>query len=243
VLYLSRVFSALLVIGMMLTPARAADISYKLVNGVNLIFLSGEIKKGDLEKFQRIAPAHGHTGVFLSSPGGIVMQALAIGEIIHSKRYDTVVGDDAICASACGLMWLAGSSRLVSNTAKIGFHAAYVGDGNASQASGVGNAFIGAYLTRIGLPLSVVAFVTTAGPGEMKWLHPSDALKLGIKLRALDSEPVKPVAPKPVEMGHASSAELRTSSSVTGHDGHWSRAGKDADPLAQYYGNSADFYR
>jgi hypothetical protein len=51
---------------------------------------------------------------------------------------------------------------------RIGFHAAF--DIVSRQETGVGNAVIGAYLTRLGLPYSVVIYATKQGPDGMQWL-------------------------------------------------------------------------
>ena len=62
----------------------------------------------------------------------------------------------------------------------IGFHAAYVTENGEAQESGVGNAIIGAYLTKIGLSIDTVIFATSARPQEMNWLNYSTAQGVGI---------------------------------------------------------------
>jgi hypothetical protein len=74
-----------------------------------------------------------------------------------------------MCASACGLIWLAG-------TLAIGFHAVYTqgenqqGQSEASLPSAQGNAMVGAYITRLGLPYAPVLCATKSAPNEMTWL-------------------------------------------------------------------------
>src|SRR5208283_4952014 len=87
--------------------AHAAEITYGS-GKVNIIAIQGEIAPDDDAKFERIVPdSQKQTGVLLSSPGGNVLAALAIGEMIHKKGYATIVPDGQVCASACGLIWLA----------------------------------------------------------------------------------------------------------------------------------------
>jgi transposase len=97
----------------------------------------------------------------------------------------TVVAGDARCASACAIAWLGGTPRLMSAEARVGFHAAY--NSETGQETGVGNALVGAYLNKIGLPYSAVFYITRAAPNSMTWLNIADAEKQGIDVEPLRS--------------------------------------------------------
>ena len=56
----------------------------------------------------------------------------------------------------------------MSAEARIGFHAAY--NSKTGQDTGLGNALVGAYLRRIGLPYSAVIYISQAAPNSMSWL-------------------------------------------------------------------------
>jgi hypothetical protein len=73
----------------------------------------------------------------------------------------------------------------MSAGARIGFHAAY--SDTTGQVTGVGNALIGAYLNRIGLPYSAVIYISQAAPNSMTWLSIADAKKQGINVDPLGS--------------------------------------------------------
>jgi hypothetical protein len=45
-----------------------------------------------------------------------------------------------------------------------------------------GNALVGAYLNKIGLPYSAVIYITSAAPDSISWLNKPDAEKLGIEV-------------------------------------------------------------
>jgi len=173
------ILAGVLAASAVLSAASAATIKYEgNREGINAISITGRIDHGDAERFDEVAATvTGPTVVVLRSPGGLVVDGLNIGTTIRSKGYNTVVPDDAICASVCGLMWLAGSTRFLTESSKIGFHAAYRDDG---QESGQGNALVGAYLTKLGFSYRAVAYVTDAGPDNMNWLDPSDAANAGI---------------------------------------------------------------
>ena len=161
----------------------AADIRYVPDNEVNVIAIEGEIVDGDYERFKAISVNSAlSTLVLLSSPGGDLYEALGIGDVIHENGYTTGVSDGFKCASACGLIWLAGSKRALQGDAKVGFHAAYHLAQGVPVEGGQANAMVGAYVTRLGLPLKVVAFVTAAAPEEMRWLYPAEAMEIGLDI-------------------------------------------------------------
>jgi hypothetical protein len=73
----------------------------------------------------------------------------------------------------------------MSAEARVGFHAAYSSE--TGQETGVGNALVGAYLNRIGLPYSAVIYITQAAPNSMTWLSVAEAKKRGIDVEPLGS--------------------------------------------------------
>jgi hypothetical protein len=83
---------------------------------------------------------------------------LEIGESIRLKAFTTFVPENARCASACALAWLGGVQRYMAPGAQIGFHAAY--NAKSGQETGVGNALVGAYLNKIGLPYEAVIYIS-----------------------------------------------------------------------------------
>jgi len=59
-------------------------------------------------------------------------------------------------------------------------------DGTTARETGIGNAVVGAYLTRIGLPVSAVIYITKASPNTITWLTPADAQKVGIEFSFIE---------------------------------------------------------
>jgi hypothetical protein len=151
------------------------------VNGLpDVIRITGTFNLGDQDRFQSIALTSKKATVYLNSPGGKVRAATDIGTIIRIKGFETAV-DNAVCASACALVWLAGEPRMMSNLTSIGFHTSYTTGKDGKRTSSVSDgATIGAYLTRLGFNEKVVNFVTSAGAEDMHWLKKSMADKLGI---------------------------------------------------------------
>ena len=235
--------------------AHAADITATKGNGFDLIAIDGPITNGDAEQFDRVSQNVGQLFnqpaiVVLNSPGGSIYPALSIGESIRAKGFATGVVNGSQCASACALIWLAGTKRFLGNGAKLGFHAAYViADDNAHE-SGQANALVGAYLANLGLTYRAIAYVTASAPDQMSWLHPADAQQVGIQLdvlpdpapaaptrQAAEAAPVAPPASSEINV-----SEQRAKAIVAAYYDLWSRGGTDVEGLAQYYGDAAVFY-
>jgi invasion protein IalB len=164
------------------------------------VLVDGKFEPRDGDQFRIKTGNLSNAVISFRSDGGSVVAGIQIGEIIRLKGFTTSVSRDARCASACALAWLGGTKRLMSAESKIGFHAAYTSDG---RETGVGNALIGAYLTKLGLPYSAVVYITQAAPRSMTWLSATEAKKHGIDVELVGSTQVAN-APAPVVPSTAS---------------------------------------
>jgi SPOR domain len=164
------------------TTARAATVDVVSLgpNKPSLVSVSGTFDFNDKDVFLRKIGSLSGAIVAFDSEGGSLVAGIQIGEIIRLKNFTTVVLDQTRCASSCALAWLGGTKRFMGSTAQIGFHAAY--NGETRQVTSTGNALVGAYLNKIGLPYSAVVYITTASPESITWLSKSDAEKLGIEV-------------------------------------------------------------
>ena len=158
------------------------------------VLVAGKLEPSDGDQFRTKTGSLSNAVISFRSDGGSVVAGIQIGQIIRVKGFTTSVSRDARCASACALAWLGGTKRLMSAESKIGFHAAYTSDG---RETGVGNALIGAYLTKLGLPYSAVVYITQAAPRSMTWLSAAEAKKHGIDVELAGSTQVAN-APAPV---------------------------------------------
>ncbi len=66
--------------------------------------------------------------VWLNSNGGDIAAAMQIGRVIRANRLNTLVDDNAVCASACVLILAGGVNRGARDRAKIGLHRPYFTD-------------------------------------------------------------------------------------------------------------------
>lgn len=183
-------FSALVLLCLSGNSARAAEVSIGTRGSSNtpVISIVGEIVEGDDEKFRVMARKAPTALVRLDSPGGLIDPAMEIGRIIWYNDMGTFV-EDAECASACGLIWLAGQPRALSKNGKVGFHSVYHTASKTSVVqSSSGNALVGAYLNSLKLNAKVVEYVTSTSPSDMRWLTEVDAQAIGLDAFFVDRE-------------------------------------------------------
>jgi hypothetical protein len=152
----------------------------------DLIEVAGELIQGDEAKFIEAAIRSPDAIVVFHSGGGNLFAGIEIGKAIRLKGFSTLVPDNMHCASACALAWLAGRVRLMSDTARVGFHAVYTSEDGETRVSSVGNAIAGAYLSQLGLPMSAIIYITGAPPDGMQWLNFADAQRVGIEVKKLN---------------------------------------------------------
>jgi hypothetical protein len=161
-----------LVAGIFSTRVDAATITVNAPDdfGRTFIDISGDINLGDDDAFKKQTQYLTANDVIVSlvSRGGNPLSAMQIGEWVHRFGWGTYVPSNAICASACALIWISGVPRTTGTPSYIGFHA--VSDSRTGEEIGYGNAVVGAYLSKLGFSYDTVICATTSSPDEMWWL-------------------------------------------------------------------------
>src|SRR5882757_8693860 len=115
--------------------AMAKPMTFELVGGGRLM-ATGTITPGSSQAF---AAEIGRRGdyvktVVLNSPGGSVVEALAMGRLIREKKFATEVEAGKYCASSCPLVFAGGVERRASQRASIGVHQVTAMPSAANQA-------------------------------------------------------------------------------------------------------------
>jgi hypothetical protein len=133
------------------------------------LHLTGTIDPGAAERFAAEIAARGEyvQTVILDSPGGSVVDALAIGSLIHEKGLATEVAAGSLCASSCPIIFASGAERIASPNAAIGVHQIYASAmaGDPLRAAGV--AMADAQSTTA----DIIAHLTKSGVDPAMWLH------------------------------------------------------------------------
>lgn len=87
----------------------------------------GRIEFGTAVEFAKVL--NGAAGkakrVWLHSPGGVLGDALAMGRAIRKAKLNTVVPENAYCASSCPLVFAGGVERDAGKRSWIGVHQVY----------------------------------------------------------------------------------------------------------------------
>jgi len=160
--------------------------AFEVEDGYHFLFLQGSIEAGDADRFRQLAASHSGATVVLESPGGSTIDAIEIGEAIRLKGFSTLVMNGSECSSACALIWLAGSPRVLTRSARVGLHATYIDRAGEKLESGVGNALVGRYLTLLNLPMKAIIFATQAPPDALNYLDASKTQISGIDVQIVD---------------------------------------------------------
>jgi hypothetical protein len=205
-----------------------------------VVIIDGILQVADADDFLFKIRSFSKAAVIFRSDGGSIWAAIRIGEAIRMRGFITYVPERSRCASACALAWLGGVDRVMGPGAQIGFHAAH--DATSGQETGLGNALVGAYLSRIGLSYPVVMYITQAPPDQMTWLTPADAVRIGIDVveypprAGTDLPATRTATPTPDKVPPASAIEQTATDFVRAVFVIWSA------PLAQSLESMARIY-
>lgn len=106
--------------------------TFNLVSG-GVLYAKGIIDPGAADRFAGEIDARGEyiKSVSLDSPGGSVDDAIAMSKLIREKAIATKVGEKALCASSCPIVFAGGVTRAAEKNAVVGVHQVF----NASIAS------------------------------------------------------------------------------------------------------------
>lgn len=142
------------------------------LGGGGQLRLTGTFDLGSAARFASEIEARGeYIGtVVLDSPGGSVVDALAIGSLIHEKGLDTKVVAGSLCASSCPIVFGSGVERRASQEAAIGVHQIYASALSGEQQNALrvaGSAMADAQSTTA----QIINHLTRAGVDPAMWLH------------------------------------------------------------------------
>lgn len=176
-------------------PARALRFTYHPVAdavGPASLAASGAVQPGDddrlREALRALPPGARLAGLFLDSPGGDLLEGLRLAATVHAARLQTIVGEGAKCASACFLVFAAGSHLFASPTALVGVHSAsYAGlDTPDAQAATVTMA---RRLSEYDVPDTILGKMVTAHPSQIWWLNRSELESMRVDMNVGQAMP------------------------------------------------------
>jgi hypothetical protein len=141
------------------------------------LLITGMIGPGAYDRFRAELMRRRPTLVVIDGPGGVLGEALRIGEEVRRRRLDTLVAADRYCASACAVVFLSGRARYLGAGATVGLHAASY-NGRADPEA---TALMADYLRRVGVPGATLALMARTAPSEIRWLTRAEQQAIGIR--------------------------------------------------------------
>lgn len=131
--------------------------------------------------------------VRLNSPGGDIVAAMKMGEIIRQVGASTWVGPRSVCASACILILAGGIERSMFDDATLGLHRPYMpperfaafSRSQASETYKAMEAAVSEYLQSMGVSQRLFERMLTVPSTKIEWISEEDAKQL----RLLGTDP------------------------------------------------------
>jgi hypothetical protein len=183
-------------IGAMAAPAFGAEFltrAGKPLSGTTAseVFVRGEIVPGDaraLAAFLRSARRVG--SMTIDSPGGDVIEAIRMGEIVRASAISTKVAPGGQCSSACLFVWMAGATRIATSSVdnahlgRVGLHRPFLRAPENTEASLAAQANVvrgvTAYLDSKLMPRRLIDLMMSRPSNDVYWLASRDLDELGV---------------------------------------------------------------
>lgn len=197
--------------------------------GQGVIWITGEILPGDSDKFALAVKQANEGGKFvanvrLNSEGGNLLEGAKLADAIRFGKMSTNVGKSAVCASACFLLFAAGSTKFASYGAQIGVHGASDENGRETVSSNAATVSMAKIASELGVPASIIGRMVVTSPSAMVWLSPQELQSMGTTMMGrpsqTDNPPVSslqqtpPAAPMSLAPSGANATASRSSDEV-----------------------------
>jgi hypothetical protein len=147
-------------------------------DGSTALLVTGVIGPGSYEEFRSALDRGTPQLVVIDGPGGVLGEALMIGQEVRRRHLSTLVGAHHSCASACAIVFLSGRSKYVGAGAVIGLHSASYADGRADPEA---TAVMADYLRGVGVPNATLKRMARTAPSDIRWLTKSEQRAIGIQ--------------------------------------------------------------
>jgi hypothetical protein len=171
-------------------PAAAMQLEKAPLPGTpNVALLAqGRIEPGDAAALRallhKLPPGQRVASVVLNSPGGAVAEARVMARILNTATVPVVVPHDAVCASACFILFAAARHKVVEPGAMIGVHSASVSGGRETGDTLGVTTLMAREVAAYGVPAEITGRMVTTQPGQMAWLSRDELELMGAKVEA-----------------------------------------------------------
>ena len=151
-----------------------------------VLFLKGSIEKGMYKDFRQAITDNNIYTFVLNSPGGSVLEGVAIAETVFDRKIKTYIRKNQICASACAFIFLSGETRY--SLGELGVHQISYGDafsktkeevGKIAEAVQTANSAIVQVLEENNTPGFVYKYMFRKTADEMYYFNDDELNQLG----------------------------------------------------------------
>lgn len=143
----------------------------------SVLLVSGLIGPGSYREFHAVLARTKPLYVVLDGPGGILGEALLIGEEVRRRGLTTMVRAHHSCASACAVVFLSGRKKYLGAGAVVGLHSASNIDGRADPDA---TQLMASYLRGVGVPTATLKRMARTAPSDIRWLSKAEQKAMGI---------------------------------------------------------------
>ena len=138
------------------------------------------IGPGSYDEFRAALARSTPALVVIDGPGGVLGEALLIGEEVRRRHLDTLVAPHHSCASACAVVFLSGHTRYLGAGATVGLHSASFADGRADPEATAAHGGLSAARSASRPPRS--RRMAQTAPSDIRWLTKSEQRAMGIRV-------------------------------------------------------------
>lgn len=223
-------------------------------NGRILVLVTGDIVPGDADTFTTIVKQANSAGklvvnIRLNSPGGNLLEGVKLADAVRFGKIGTNVGKNATCASACFLVFAAGTTKFANYTARIGVHGASDQSGAETAASEAATVSMAKVARELGVPAAIIGRMVVTPPAEMVWLTPQDLETMGTTMVGKPSQvsigvstPGETVAPQTRQSSPSAPLSLEPQTQATAPPPSWDEFIKAATARSAAQNNGTPAY-
>lgn len=107
-------------------PGQGAEMLMVRDGDLHILSIEGEIVEGDAAKlFEAAKSSRTIDRVSLNSQGGDLGEGIILAKLFQSLQLTVYVMQESICASACAVAYMGGTTRLIQRGAALGLHAPF----------------------------------------------------------------------------------------------------------------------
>ena len=145
-------------------------------DGPTALLVTGVIGPGSYDEFRSALDRATPNLVVIDGPGGVLGEALMIGQEVRRRHLNTLVGAHHSCASACAVIFLSGRTKFVGAGAQIGLHMASYADGRSDPEA---TQVMSEYLRGVGVPNGIRSRMEHTAPSDIRWLSKAEQRAMG----------------------------------------------------------------